>query len=488
MIFRILLVATVISTGWFAGPARAQTFPSSPFPVPTPLRLEDVVTSILSQYPPLLAAQIEQDVANGRLRSAQGIFDFNAFSKVFGAPAGYYQYGTADVGFEQFTGIWGSTVFGGYRYTGGDQLPQYYNNRTEGDGEVRFGLDFPILKDGSIDKRRAALFKARLDQKLAQPVIDRQRIDFVRAGSMAYFNWAANGQKLTISSNLLRLALNRNVALTNQFEAGLLPKIVLTDNQRLVVSRELSLVQARRRFEAASLTLSLFYRDGNGAPIVAPIDSVPSGFPTPPELDEAQVGIASHRAMDLRPELRRLQINRQKLEVDVRLARNQMLPNLNAGAMVMNDFGKQIYKDLVDPQVKAGLEFKIPLQRREARGRLDELEGQLGQLTNDQRFAQDRIRNEIWDAFSAYRAAFDQTRQTQLNVTLAQELLSAEASRFDLGISDLLALQIREQAAFDARTLDVDAAADVFRALADYRAATASDLSGAVRSPAAKSP
>jgi outer membrane protein TolC len=255
-----------------------------------------------------------------------------------------------------------------------------------------------------------------------------------------------------------------------------------------VVSRELSLVQARRRFEAASLTLSLFYRDGNGAPIVAPIDSVPPGFPTPPELDEAQVGIASHKAMDLRPELRRLQINRQKLEVDVRLARNQMLPNLNAGAMVMNDFGKQIYKDLVDPQVKAGLEFKIPLQRREARGRLDELEGQLGQLTNDQRFAQDRIRNEIWDAFSAYRAAFDQTRQTQLNVTLAQELLSAEASRFDLGISDLLALQIREQAAFDARTLDVDAAADVFRALADYRAATASDLSGAVRSPAAKSP
>ncbi len=487
MIVRILLVVTLLSIGWFPGPAHGQTFSSSPSPIPTPLRLEDVVASVLNQYPPLLAAQIEQDVANGRLRSAQGIFDFNAFSKVFGAPTGYYQYGTADVGFEQFTGIWGSTIFGGYRYTGGDTLPYYYNNRTEGDGEVRFGLDFPILKDGSIDKRRAALFKARLDQKLAQPVIDRQRLDFVRAGSMAYFNWAANGQKLTISSNLLRLAQNRNVALTNQFQAGLLPRIVLTDNLRLVVSRELSLVQARRRFEAAALTLSLFYRDGNGAPIVAPIESAPPTFPLAPELDESQVGIASHKAMDLRPELRRLQINRQKLEVDVRLARNQMLPSLNAGAMVMNDFGKQVYFDLVDPQVKAGLEFKIPLQRREARGRLDELEGQLGQLSNDQRFAQDRIRNEIWDAFSAYRAAFDQTRQTQLNVTLAQELLSAEESRFDLGISDLLALQIREQAAFDARTLDVDAAADVFRALADYRASTASDLAAPVRSPASKS-
>ena len=63
MTLRILLVATLISTGWFSDPARGQTFPSSPFPVPSPLRLEEVVASILNQYPPLLAAQIEQGAA-----------------------------------------------------------------------------------------------------------------------------------------------------------------------------------------------------------------------------------------------------------------------------------------------------------------------------------------------------------------------------------------------------------------------------------------
>ena len=45
-----------------------------------PLHLEDVLRSVTNQYPPLLAALIERDIANGRLRSAQGAFDFNIFA------------------------------------------------------------------------------------------------------------------------------------------------------------------------------------------------------------------------------------------------------------------------------------------------------------------------------------------------------------------------------------------------------------------------
>jgi outer membrane protein TolC len=55
-------------------------------------------------------------------------------------------------------------------------------------------------------------------------------------------------------------------------------------------------------------------------------------------------------------------------------------------------------------------------------------------------------------------------------------LENGERERFEKGASDLLALQIREQAAFDARLLEVDARADFFRALADYEAATAQSL------------
>lgn len=445
-------------------------------PSPRPLELSDVLASVTNQYPPLLAALIERDIAVGRLKSARGPFDFNAFAKLFGTPVGYYETGTGDIGFEQFTGIWGSTVFGGYRYTGGDRLPDYYSTRTEGAGEVRLGLEVPLLRDGSVDRRRAALLKARLDQKLANPVIARQQLDFVRAGSLAYFGWVAAGHRSWIASNLLQVAEARSVALTNQFQLGLIPRIVLTDNRRLVIARELSLVQAKRRFEAAALALSLFYRDPNDTPIVATMEVLPPNFPSIPPLDEEQVGLAIDVALNVRPELRRLQLSREKLEVDRRLARNQLLPSLNAGVTVSQDFGKEIYSDLADFELKAGVELKVPLQRREAKGRLAEVDGLLEQLSTEERFAQDRIRTEIRDAYSAYLAAHEQTLQTRLNVELAVELLSAEEDRFRLGATDLLTLQLREQAAVEARILDVDAFAEVFRALADYRAATAAQL------------
>lgn len=90
-----------------------------------------------------------------------------------------------DAGFEQFTGIWGATVFGGYRITRGDVLPDYDSIRTQKDGEPRLGLRVPLLRDGSIDRRRAQLEKARLDREIADPLIQRQQLDFVRAASVA---------------------------------------------------------------------------------------------------------------------------------------------------------------------------------------------------------------------------------------------------------------------------------------------------------------
>jgi outer membrane protein TolC len=470
------LLGIAVLSAWMRATCGAATAPS--LSLPSPLLLENVLFSVTNQYPPLLAALIERDIAAGRLKSASGPFDFNAFAKLFGTPIGYYETGTGDIGFEQFTGIWGSTVFGGYRYTGGNRLPDYYYTRTEGAGEVRLGMEVPILRDGSIDRRRAALLKSRLDRKIADPVIARQQLDFIRAGSVAYFGWLAAGQRYLISSNLLQVANARTTALDDQFKSGLIPRIVLKDNQRLVVTRELALIQARRRFEAAALALSLFFRGADDAPIVAPLECLPPTFPLVPAIDEDRMGLDIDNALALRPELRRLKLSREKLEVDRRLARNQLLPSLNAGITVSQDFGKEIYVDKSVPELQAGLELKVPLQRSEAKGRLAEVDGLLDQLSNDERFARDRIRAEVRDAFSAYVAASDQTRQTRLNVELSQELLAAEESRFQLGATDLLALQLREQAAVDARNLDVDAVTEAFRALADYRAATAVDLSG----------
>lgn len=441
-----------------------------------PLALGEVLNSVTNQYPPMLAALIERDVVAGRLRSAQGVFDATAFSKLFGTPQGYYESGTWDTGLEQFTGIWGSTVFGSYRMTRGDRLPDYDSTRTQRDGEARLGFRLPLLRDGSIDRRRANILKANLDRQLVDPMILRQRLDFVRAGSVAYFNWLAAGERWRLAEELLRLARDRAAALTNQVEAGHAPRIVLTDNLRLVVARDIGVVQARRRFEGAALALSLFLRDAEDHPLVAGRERLPGGFPkiTPP--DASVLGADLIRAETRRPEIARLRLSADKLAVDRRLARNQLLPNLDAGVVGSRDFGTDTYKDKGELEVQAGIELKVPLQRREAKGRVAEVEAQLEQLGNEQRFARDRIRTEVNDLFSALRAAWEQTQRTGLNVELAQALQTAEQDRFNNGATDLLALQLREQATFDAQTAAVEAAFDYHRAQADYRAAAALDV------------
>jgi len=104
------------------------------------------------------------------------------------------------------------------------------------------------------------------------------------------------------------------------------------------------------------------------------------------------------------------------------------------------------------------------LQRREAKGAVESITAQIARLEIERNFARDRIIAEVRDSFSALVAAHDALQQTRLNVDLAQQVEDAESERLKQGATDLFALQIREQATFDAKVLDVEAHAEYFRA------------------------
>ena len=93
----------------------------------------------------------------------------------------------------------------------------------------------------------------------------------------------------------------------------------------------------------------------------------------------------------------------------------------------------------------------------------------------EERFARERIVNDIADARSATRAALDQIGSTQRNVQLARELVTAEERALERGRSDLLRIQLREVQLADAQVLELDAQLAYRRAQADLRAALAHD-------------
>jgi outer membrane protein TolC len=442
-----------------------------------PLLLPEVLASVQTQYPPYLAALIEQDIANGRARQAAGAFDLNLNAGGSIPLAGYYDGRTGYAMLEQPLPFWGGSVYGGYRLSSGF-LPNYNKERTGVDGESVLGFRIPLLRDSTIDRRRAALWQAQIDQELADPIILRQYLDFIRAASISYYNWVSAGQRLTLAEQLLRVAQDRDSAIAEQVKKGASAPIVQVDNQRLVVNRQIAVVLAERRFQAASIELSLFYRSRETAePITVPRSRVPSAFPPHPRLDDSQIVADSAKAAIFRPEIRRIELLIEKTQIDRRLAKNNLLPNLDLGVEAGQFLGdvSSRPKDLERNEVEAKIEFKLPLQRRDAKGRIEVADATIERLTNDKKFARDRIIADVRDSFSAVNAAYDALTMTRKNVDLSRQLEKAENQRLQQGATDLLALQIREQATFDAQVLEVEAQTDYFRALANYRAAIAAD-------------
>ena len=438
------------------------------------LELSEVLASVKGRYPPWLAALIQQDIMNGRARQALGAFDTTLSAAGVFQPSGYYDGRSAYTAIQQPLPFWGGSVYGGYRLSGGF-LADYDKDRSEPDGQAMVGFRLPLLRDGTLDKRRADLFKARIDQELADPLILRQHLDFIRAASLSYYNWVAAGQRLQIATELLKVARDRQQAITEMVERGAQAPIVGVDNERLVVSRELALVSARRLLEAHSIELSLFLRDAADQPVRPSDERLPGTFPKPNGPGNGQLASDTAKALMLRPEIRRVELSMAKNQIDQRLARNNLLPNLDVSVEASQITGERTRSDLEPTEVQARVDFSLPLQRREAKGRLAQTEALATQLTLDLQFARDQIITSVQDAYSALQAARDQIAQTDRNVELAKELEKAEGIRFQQGAADLLALQIREQATFDARLIQVQALADFYRALANYRAAIAAD-------------
>ncbi|MGK0464062.1 MAG: outer membrane protein TolC, partial [Lentimonas sp.] len=136
------------------------------------------------------------------------------------------------------------------------------------------------------------------------------------------------------------------------------------------------------------------------------------------------------------------------------------------------NFGEEIYSDINEFELEAMVEFRMPLERREARGDRMVAESKQQQLLYEAQFARERISNEVQNAHSALVAAYEEIGMAEINVALAGELEGAEKEMFNQGASDFLAVQLREQSTFAAQMKSVEAIEAFFVSLTAYQAAS----------------
>ena len=463
----ILLVSAVFPSVLVMGEGADNTKASTPSG--KILRLNDIISTTLEHHPALQGERQERTAADADLLSAQGAFDPSIKGDALSYATGGYtgNYGSAYV--EQPLEFYGSKVFAGYRL-GRGVFPTYDNYyETNNGGEVGAGLEVPLLRDGPIDRRRTNISKSVAGQDLADSQVEQRKIELTRAAALTYWDWTAARNKVRVYRRLLEVADERDRQISERVQRGDLPDFDRVDNQRAVLQRRSQLLAAERAVSNAEYNLSLFYRDSEGRPQSIQKFREPGRIPLPLHVDDMSLDGAVEEATRARPEFKNIKAQTKQNELELQLAKNQIMPRLDARVFSGNDLGSGESRR-EEPEVKGGLRIEIPLATRTQQGRIDFYEAKQKKIGFSEQFLKERIRTDIQDARNALEIARGRLQVTTKEVAAARELAKGELKRFELGDSNLIFVNLREQNAADAEVREVEALQDYQKAFVMYEA------------------
>lgn len=436
------------------------------------LELKDVLESVRKHHPLLLAVLEERKTADADLLSAQGAFDPSIKLGLSNRAAGYYEGNKFGATLDQPLVSNGGRIFGGYRRSDG-RIPVYEGDElTLSNGEFSFGGELPLLRDGPIDRRRANIQRFEIQGGIADASIEDRLISLSRGATNLYWDWVAAGKRVEIFKKLLEVAEARNTQISKRVSHGDLPAFDLSDNQRQVYQRQAQLVQANRVLQNIAFELSLFLRDLSGAPVTPTQEQLPVKLVSlkmiPSGTEEELILEATKR----RPEIKRIDNQRLQNQIEISLAENQMLPRLDFQVMASQDSGRGS-NTLEEGEVKAGVKVDLPLRVRTAEGRKGAAEAKDRELARLLQFQTERISTEIKDSLNAIRLVIDRFDFAKKEIRTAKELEEGERTRFNLGDSNLIFINLREQTAAEAALREIEAFLEYQKSVAAFRAAMA---------------
>jgi outer membrane protein, heavy metal efflux system len=433
------------------------------------LTLDVVVNAAKKSFPGLLATEQRKQVAAGELTAAEGGFDTLLKSQNRWSIVGLYENQNNEISLEQPTQFWGATFFGGWRRGVGDYPIYDGKSQTTDSGEARIGVNVPLWRNRDIDRRRASLKQAELGQLIAGHEYEQALIEATRLASYRYWDWVLAGQRLIIAKHLLEIAEERNKGIQERVAAGDIPEFEALDNQRAIIERQERVVAAQRLLEQNAIQLSLYWRDDQGLPQLPVEAQLPEHFPDSDSIKTVSVAEAMQASLNQRPEPKRLELQTKQTQTELELQQNQRSPAVDLTVSAANDIGNSKEK-LNRNELYVGLNLDIPLQQRVATGRAKAAAANVRRLTLDRQLQDERIAAEVKDVFSALSALRKRLSLSADQLNAAEELAEGEKTRFDLGESTLLFVNLREIAKGDAALQYAEATASLFRSYADYQA------------------
>ncbi len=437
------------------------------------LGLRETLQSAVTEHPLVQVARAKKDEAQGKVVEARGAFDLRAWARGQWAPVGTYSKSYGKIGLEQPTTLWGTKVSASYENGADFQL--YDGDRVTSElGVAALEVLVPLLRDGPIDERRTAQYRSELAQKQAEQEARLIRTQLMAQAASTWWKWAVLGKKREVYRALLELASDRRGLLREQVAMGAVAAMEVTDNHRLVASRQAAVAHQNLELSRLALKLGLYVRNGKGEPMPPKQKALPEQLPPTRKPGPSILETALKDAKKA-PQAQLTRLTLDVLDRELRLARNETLPRVDFRLKTTQGMGPErsyapFADSLSETKVMGSLDFELDVQRRKARGKVAQLQAKRAMAEGQLQLTVDSMHAEIRAAFAALRWGHQQVLFNREATDAAEELAVAEREKFSLGQSSILNVNLREQAVLSARLAELEALLEYQLAWIDLQA------------------
>lgn len=435
---------------------------------PIPLSLDEIQAWIDRSHPLLKGAGTEKVMARGKMLKALGAFEptvVNDTEVERFISSSNPNAGTQTVGFNdtlvEARHPWGFKYSAGVRevINGPAKIPDL--SFSNGNNQVLLGGSLPLLKGLLMNPENAELQRSELADPRADVRVAQTRQDLFLAAAAQFWDWVAMVKLAEVQRKALGVAEDRYKQVEGRAKAGAVaPLDVVEANQEVQRRREVA-IAAQRGVEQEQLKLSMFLWERN-APVIPPVERAPE-FPSQMLIPTPDT-IQAHKlqAKTDRPEIKEIDIEAKLNNIDLALAKNNLLPSLDAEAAP----ARAPEKFVLGLGYRFGLELRIPILQRKSRGEVLEAQGKADRFVLVQKFREQQVVIDVDNALSAIERAKERVAAAVESLRLAKTLEEGERFRFSLGATSVLFVNLRERNSVDSEN-------QVIRAKADYQKAQA---------------
>lgn len=429
------------------------------------LNAEQYLQIVKKYHPEIRQADIQVGQSEAEILLARSNFDpilRNLANRKTVDGKDYYLTNITEVSIPTWYGI---EILGGTENLRGSRV-----NTSETQGLTNYlGLSLPLAKDLVIDKRRAALKKAKIMNTLAE---DQKRAvinDLLNESIGIYWSWVKAFQTLKVYQDYELLNKKRFEQVKKSFELGDLPAIDTVEALTQLQFIQTMIQQSKLDYQKASLEASLYLWDDNQNPLqvlenIYPQDgykelNIPIDFIINEQL-------LKEKAADFHPELKVYQSKIQSILVDKQLKFQGLLPKINFNYLSTEVVGKTpplFYDRLGSNNFYYGLKMEIPLRLSEGRAEYRMAKQKLEFENLNQIQKRNQINVKIEQYLQENKNLKNQILIQEDNYKNYKILLDSEITKYFAGESTLFKINVREIKALEVLTKLISVKVNYFK-------------------------